>query len=216
MSKVLLIILAMCTFVVIVSAQQPTLSITKTDVLVLKDKPSLYITFESAGKIKLGSPRLAATGASSKTIDFRAGDTSQEYSEIVWLRLHNNTSWAISLPTNSLYIGPKTTLIRLNDGRSALSPREGLEVTARYEVEVERGARVIQLPVIRRADVSSNTWLAPGRTVLFAVPREHLAKNLMIYIPFNYEWETGERDTGDGNPEHRVYFRASDLPEFLR
>ena len=45
------------------------------------------------------------------------------------------------------------------------------------------------------------------------MPREHLAERLAIYIPYNYEWEYGERIFRSDEPQHRVYFRASDLPE---
>jgi hypothetical protein len=45
------------------------------------------------------------------------------------------------------------------------------------------------------------------------MPREHLAKHLAIYIPYNYEWEFGERTFRSDEPQHRVYFSASDLPE---
>jgi hypothetical protein len=216
MKNALLIILALCSFIAIASAQKKEPSIAKSDVLLSKDKPTLYITFERTGKIRLASPRLMVTNVSSERADIRTVETNQEESEVVWLRLHNNTCWAISFPTESLYIGAKTTMIRLSDGRAALAPREGLEVNARYEVEAERNSEIVKLPIIRRADVMSNTWLAPGHSVTFAVSRDHLAKSLMIYIPFNYEWESGEQDRGSGEPEHRIYFRASDLPELIR
>jgi hypothetical protein len=51
--------------------------------------------------------------------------------------------------------------------------------------------------------------------VIFIVPREHLAKNLKVYVSYAYEWETAERDYGNKEPEHRVYFRAADLPPSL-
>jgi hypothetical protein len=62
-------------------------------------------------------------------------------------------------------------------------------------------------------DLFSNSWLPAGSSVIFSVPREHLAKHLAIYIPYNYEWEYGERAFRSDEPQHRVYFRASNLPE---
>jgi hypothetical protein len=109
-------------------------------------------------------------------------EAGRENTEVVWLRLHNNTRWAINIPTDSLYIRPKTTLIRLGDGRGALAPREGIEVNIRYEVEAEQNARMIRPPVIRRADILSSTWLASERSIIFVVPREYLAKNLMTDV----------------------------------
>jgi hypothetical protein len=67
-----------------------------------------------------------------------------------------------------------------------------------------------------QGDVFSSAWLPPGSSIIFSVPREHLSPDLMIFIRFNYEWEYGERTFGSDEPEHRVYFRASDLPKKLQ
>lgn len=98
----------------------------------------------------------------------------------------------------------------------------GVEVTDHHETETTPdGKATINKPVEVRnppvgydtGDMFSSSWLPPGQTVVFSVPREHLAKHLAIYIRFNYEWEYGERTFRRDEPQHRVYFRASDLPE---
>lgn len=198
-----------------VSAQQGESCGTKAGILLAKDKPTIYITFERAGKVKPTPTRLAATDTSPRQSD----DQNNENIQVVWLRLHNNTRWAINFPTDSLYVGPKITPIRLCDGRGALGLRTDMEVNARYEAEAVSGyesartSDAAQPPVINRSDVFSTSWLPPGGSVIFSVPREHLAERLAIYIPYNYEWEYGERIFRSDEPQHRVYFRASDLPE---
>jgi hypothetical protein len=182
MNKPLLIILALCSFIIVVSAQKQEQAITKADLLLTKGKPTLYITFERVGQIKPTPPQSAVANAPSNRVDFRLPEAGRENTEVVWLRLHNNTRWAINIPTDSLYIGPKTTLIRLGDGRGALASREEIEVNIRYEVEAEQNARMIRPPVIRRADILSSTWLASERSIIFVVPREYLAKNLMTDV----------------------------------
>lgn len=169
--------------------------------------------------------RLAAADTSLE----RSDDQKDESIQVVWLRLHNNTRWAINFPTDSLYVGPKITPIRLCDSRGALGLRTDIEVNARYEVEAISGHESVRTsdsgliinspveaakpPVINRSDMFSTSWLPPGGSVIFSVPREHLAERLAIYIPYNYEWEYGERTFRSDEPQHRVYFRASDLPE---
>ena len=208
-------VLVLSVFVATVSAQQGESCRTKAGILLAKDKPTIYITFERAGKVKSTPTRLAATDTSRRQSD----DQNTQNIQVLWLRLHNNTRWAINFPTDSLYVGPKITPIRLCDGRGALGLRTDIEVNVRYEAEAVRGyesARTSdagQPPVINRSDMFSTSWLPPGGSVIFSVPREHLAERLAIYIPYNYEWEYGERIFRSDEPQHRVYFRASDLSE---
>ena len=212
MNKMSLSVLVLCGFCATVSAQQGESCGTKAGILLAKDKPTIYITFERPGKVKPTPTRLAATDTSRRQSD-------DPNIQVVWLRLHNNTRWAINFPTDSLYVGPKITAIRLCDGRGALGLRTDIEVNARYEADAVSGdesartSDAAQPPVIRRSDVFSTSWLPPGGSVIFSVPREHLAEGLAIYIPYNYEWEYGERIFRSDEPQHRVYFRASDLPE---
>jgi hypothetical protein len=62
--------------------------------------PSVYIRYERQGK--------------------RTPVHSGESQEGVWLRLRNNTSGAISLCTESAYIGPNTVPLKLASGKGIL------------------------------------------------------------------------------------------------
>ncbi|MGH9768144.1 MAG: hypothetical protein ACREAB_11970 [Blastocatellia bacterium] len=224
-NNVLLVITVLCSFALAVLAQQKDKTITKADVLLSKGDPTIHITFESVGRLSPKPTKLIATDSTNQEAQWPI--TNEGDIQIVRLRLHNNTRWAISFSTDSLYIGPQTTPLRLGDGRGALGLRDGIEVNVRYGIEPETGVEFVKapggsvniipievkLPVINRSDVSSTSWLPSGRSVIFIVPREHLAKNLKVYVPFAYEWETAERDYGTKEPEHRVYFRAADLPK---
>jgi hypothetical protein len=87
------------------------------------------------------------------------------------------------------------------------------EQTANGGTNINESVRVKDIPVgYNRGHVFSTSWLPSGRSVNFSVPREHLAKHLGVYVSFKYEWATAENDSGNNEPEHRVYFRASDLP----
>jgi hypothetical protein len=213
MCKSLCSVILLWGFALVVSAgQQQNLDLTKADVVRAKGKPTVYVSFERAGERK---PVYA-----------------RESNQGIWLRLHNNTRWAISFSTESLYIGLKITPLRLSDGRGALGLREDVEISPWYEVEAVRSHESVRTPdgglhiekpvnlptppVGTRGHLSWTSWLPSGRSVIFSIPREHLAKHLAIYVSFSYEWETAERDPGNGEPQHRVYFRASDLPENLQ
>lgn len=229
MSKVSLAVLFLFVLAMAVSAQHKEPCGTQSGILLSKEKPTIYITFERVGKVKPTPTRLAATDTTQEKSD----DQDDESIQVVWLRLHNNTRWAINFATDSLYVGPKITPMRLCDGRGALGLRTGIEVNVRYEVEAVSGYESVRTsdggliinspvdvpkpPVINRSDVFSTSWLPAGGSVIFSVPREHLvAKHLAIYIPYNYEWEYGERIFRSDEPQHRVYFRASDLPEKMQ
>jgi hypothetical protein len=170
-------------------------------------KPSVYIKFERGGSYKHGEEKLAASqeleGDSLKVVE---GHAKRHF---YWLRLHNNSCWAIRLPTSSLYVGPQTTPFRLSDGRGVLVLKEGLEVSAIYQVEVDPDHRAAAQPPpgTNRSDMSFASWIAPGGSILFAVPRNYLRLYLSIHLRFNYEWEI----RGD-EPQHRLYFHHWQLP----
>lgn len=168
------------------------------DVRLRKDKPTVYITFE-----RTGERRPLEEGESNKG---------------VWLRLHNNTRWKIKIAA-------------FNVPESPSSPKDGKEVGLYYEVEMVnhsgegqfvRGAKESSktkensdLPIgYRKGGVISHTWIQPGDSLIFSIPREHLTKDLKIYVGFQYEWEKRKGYVGiDGEPEHHVYFSSNDLPK---
>lgn len=193
--------------------QQPQVAVNSDKVSLTSDKPTVYLAFEREGK--------------------REPIHASESNRGVWLRLHNNTKWAINFCTPSLYIPPKVAPVRLADGRGVLALREGVEVSVCHGVEeltpyewvLARTGEAKKRKSTKgserqvgydKGDVFSSAWLPPGSSIIFSVPREHLSKDLAVFIRFNYEWEYGERTFRSAEPEHRVYFRASDLPKKLQ
>ncbi|MGB9181719.1 MAG: hypothetical protein WCB68_20985 [Pyrinomonadaceae bacterium] len=197
----LLFTLALCCSLVNISlSQQINSPASDSDIRLSKDHPAIYITFERRGKaINIMDSRLAETGETSK---------SKEKGEDIWLRLHNNSRWAILFPTWSLYFGKKVSLVRLSDGKSVLGLSDGMEVNAKYQV-VEDDGRVVPYG----GDSYSESWLPPGRSIIFSVSREHLSKRRSIYIYFNYEWENGQVYSNNLEPEHRSMYWGYRLEE---
>jgi len=189
-----------CSLANICLPQQVNSSTSADDIRLSKDHPAIYITFERRGKaINPMDSRLAETGETSK---------SQEKSDDIWLRLHNNSRWAILFPTWSLYIGKKVSLYRLSDGKSVLGLSDGMEVNAKYQV-VENDGKVVPYG----GDSHSSSWLPSGHSVIFSVSREHLSKDRSIYVYFNYEWESGQVYSNNLSPEHRSIYWGYRLRE---
>lgn len=188
--------------------QQSQLAVSKEKVSVTNDRPTVYLAFEREGK--------------------REPVHASESNQGIWLRLHNNSKWAINFCTPSLYIPPKVAPVRLPEGRGVLALVDGVEVSVCHGVEELKSYEWVlgrageakkrkttkdstQQVGYDTGDVSSSAWLPSGSSIVFSVPREHLSKGLAIFVRFNYAWEYGERTFRSDEPEHRVYFRASDL-----
>lgn len=162
------------------------------DIRVKRNEPTVYLIFERKGPRK------------PLYVD--------ESSEGVWLRLHNNTHWKIVLDSFGV-------------------PKQLGEAGLFYEVERIRGeettetpngvairqSEIDEIPVgYRRGHTSSPLVLRPARSVLFSIPREHLAKDLAIRVGFHYEWEGVSGFIRLAEPQHSVYFYSRNLPENVR
>lgn len=190
--------------------------INSTDIRISKNAPSVYLTYEHLGE--------------------NASLCNEKKTQGVWLRLHNNSKWAINIEANtveedsieSTYLTDKTSVSILKDN---------VAVTTCYEVEAipttttkVRGDGGISLNVPVKVKVpqtklycscswrtgstrSEGVWILPGRSVTFSVPREALNKNLKIYTLFSYEWEQESGSFRDNEPIHKVYFYSYDLPK---
>lgn len=113
----------------------------------------------------------------------------------IWLRVHNNTKW--SLIFNAAGV-PDSSY-----GDAVLF----------YRIERTDGEQG-RLPIGYQRHVSSVIQLASGQSLLFSLPREHLAKGLAIQVAYNYEWElTKDRAfIRQGEPRHLVLFDSSQIP----
>ncbi|HQU92414.1 MAG TPA: hypothetical protein PLK77_08965, partial [Pyrinomonadaceae bacterium] len=105
------------------------------------------------------------------------------------------------------------------DGVLLAFPSDGSDMAINYSVERipnrlgTAGSRIAKAP---RPDIPPGyptgsmclyKELNGGESATFLVPIEHLAENLSIRIPFEYEWEKGELA-----PLHFVMFDRSRIP----
>ena len=152
--------------------------------------PIIYISFEKFGKaIDPMNERMAEAGESAR---------SKDKGKDVWLRLHNNSKFAISFRTDSMYLGKRVSFYEAPNGSKILSLVDGAEVSVQYQIQEQNRCLVPY-----GSDMSFQSWLVPGRSILFSVRREHLANGRMIYIDFNYDWEKGDRYSNNLAPAHR-------------
>ena len=168
-----------------VLAQRPPVN----EVLLDSNRPSVYLEFERAD-----------TGSSP------GGQSA------VWLRLYNNTKGAISIRTESIYIGEKVQPLTLTDGKGVLAIRTGTTIAPCYAVESVSTApsqgptkTINEQPYQRLSlgsacTVGATAWIPSAGSVRLRIPSDHLSPGRRISIAFEYEWENAR------NLEHRVYF----------
>ncbi len=171
--------------------------------------PVLAQKLSADNEVLLDSSRPSAYLESSET------DLNSDGQSAVWLRLHNNSKGAISIRTESLYIGEKVQPLTLGNGKGVLAIRPGTIVAPCYTVEgflvssEGRSQTINQQPYQRLSlgsacTVGATSWLPPGGSVRLLIPSGHLSSGRRIGIAFEYEWENAR------NLEHWVYFSNID------
>jgi hypothetical protein len=196
---------------------------TRKTVRLDEKKPAIYLEF-----VKIGTCSYAKsfTVLSESPCQSKRTDIKVDVFEAVWLRIRNNSRWSIELKAGNLYT--QFEPFTLQDKRIVSVLPDGFEVDAEYGVEAEQGYERIETekgteykfidvkaPYVAPFSVSAQIFLPPGRSLIFAVKREHLAKHLKIFPTYKYEWETSEKDSGFEEPRHRVYFSEYKLEKAL-
>lgn len=152
---------------------------------VVAGKSGVYITFERYGN--------------------RKPLRTNEGGEGIWLRLHNNMLYSISLCA----FGISET------GKQLTMYGKGLEVGLKYDVLLNPVAITeeppnIKVPVGYNTNSSCHMFeVKSGTSMIFSVPAEHLIRGLSIKLRFVYDWEDQVVD----NPAHFVYFNSDSLPQ---
>jgi hypothetical protein len=117
--------------------------------------------------------------------------------EGVWLRFHNNSRWQVGVCMFDV-------------------SKENGDVGFNYEVERYENAVGEETPVANDPEGSCSIGLIrPGKSLVFSVPREHLADGLAIRLRFRYEWESDTNTIAGGGrePFHFAYFYSLDIPK---
>jgi len=150
---------------------------------------------------------LSHKGASPNLGNLRLGETgAKEYSarpgNDYWLRLSNNSPFMISFPTQSQYFAKPLDLVPVSPTAKALAIADGSEVSVLFVTSEGRYGF---------GDNSSESFLPPGRSILFNVPRRYLKGKSSIYIEYSAYTPSAIAGT-EAPPQYRIYFDALDLP----
>ncbi len=182
-----------------------------------KNKPTVFLSFERFGVYQSPCGEAKDPG--------------------IWLRLRNNSSWAIfvtGFPVSEN--GSNSADFKLSDEISVKGVKDSTEMRLRYDFEgvsitatkvdvgrVQLGVPIdVQLPQTSKfcsekwmtGEVGRNrgSWIPPGSSILFSVPKDGFSTKLRVSIQFNYEWESTEGNVRDFEPHHLAYFYGIDLP----
>ncbi len=156
-----------------------------TNPTVITDKSGVYVTFERFGK--------------------RTPLRDDEDGEGVWLRLNNNMHHSVSVCVFGIS----------DEGEELITYRKGAQIGLKYDVvlnpvSITNNQSQPNVPIGYNTGDTCNLFrIKSGKSMLFAVPSEHLVKGLSIKIFFIYEWE----DETVNNPTHLVYFNSANIPK---
>lgn len=167
------------------------------------NKPSVFLEFVKAGKLSVYTGLVSSEGPSLPPT---------EVVEAVSLRLHNNSRGPIKVRMGFQEPTPKLEVTTSSDKRIVYTPSQNIPVELIYGVEPVNTEVPLQiklkqnLPYTRIYGSIVDLLIPSGQSVIFPVRREELQRNLQIFVPFEYEWETSEKIRYSDEPEHRVYF----------
>jgi len=132
----------------------------------------------------------------------------------IHLRMNNNTIWPLGIWAEKSYF-PTKKPIQLANGNKYYAIPGDEDVPIHYHVEKDEleNHKTIKLPSHQQdhSYIPGGGRIAPGDSILFLLPLEHLRKGLKIYVEFSYDWETTRSGDISKEPEHRVYFRGADI-----
>jgi hypothetical protein len=188
-----------CCFVFSAFAQnRNAITDTRKNTHIDEKKPAVYTEFIKLEK-RTETINYAATSESAPNLK------TEEY-EAVLLRVTNNSRWAIQFQIGFDEPFPKLVLKPLQDKRLVFTPSTNAEVQLIYGVEPINSEAPInaklrwKVPYTKNYGSSTDFWLLSGQSVIYTVKREELRRNLQIYLPFRYEWETSEKNRGYEHP----------------
>lgn len=193
MKTAVFLLSAFCLITISLGAQQKRVARQGADVRLVKDKPSVYITFERFGEREPLKP--------------------SESREGIWLRFHNNTKWPISfrafgVPKELGEVGmyyeieelPQAPLERGSSSGSSAEKKEDIKRKSDLPIGYDPG------------DSFSVISIESGDSISFSVPSEHLAEGLYLRIAFNYGWEDQNDVAAGREADHYITFSSSELP----
>ena len=137
-------------------------------------------------------------------------------SDMIFLRMYNNTEWHISV-SSDIYFPTRKSITLRNGVKTSAAPNDEAISSLFYFVSPDGLAfvRKVKVPKSAREGVGNDgggAWIAPNDSIFFPVPQKYLRKGLRVSVQFEYEWEIGKDGVRSNEPEHKVYFRGAKIP----
>lgn len=201
-TKLLLSFMVVCGLVAVVHAQRHGTRLKQRDVRISRNHPTVYLSF-----VRYSKPEPAQAG---------------EGGERVWLRLHNNTRWSISLLASDVRKGLGDASLHYevapNPRPPAVLAPPAVVASGGAIEKPEAAAIPCELTVSELCHSCTVIKLPRGSSLLFSVPRGHLCWNAILRVRFSYEWEGDAVDalSGDVGPQHSVAIAGFRLPKEAR
>lgn len=165
----------------------------------------VYITFDHYGDITpLGEQKIAESD-SLRMSNVRKSATD---AGAFWLRLHNDSPIPISVPTQSMYLPNRKCFHEFPDGQKLFGLCDNREISVWLGLEDKDGKSIPY-----GFDFGSSVILLPGKSVLFAVPREILSDDNAIRFSFTFQKPTEGKKIENYGTDKVLRFRESDLPK---
>ena len=133
-------------------------------------RKQVYISFEHYGDMTSpGDQKMLESGEPNKSKLKKSVDDATA----IWWRLHNDSPLPIEIPTQSMYLPNAKCFYEFADGKKLFGLCNDREISIWHGLEDKRGK---QIPF--GLDFGSSAILLPKTSVVFAVPREVLKKEM--------------------------------------
>ncbi len=196
-------------------------------ILIDENKPAIYLEFVRTGVCHNGNYYTTISVGPCE----KKSNSDREF-EAVWVRLVNNSRWAVSVSVQKSAPLAEYS-ITLPNKAVVRAAKDKSEFDVIYDIESETGCdfheeftpgqpckrRETPVPDYDRHFISSEIFIPSGHTILYAIDKSHLKKYLTTYVLYSFEWEIGKDgrlSTPRFDSQHRVYFSRYDLEVGLK
>lgn len=133
---------------------------------------------------------------------------SRDDANAIWLRVHNDSSLPIRIPTQSMYLPNPKCFFEFSIGNKILGLCDNQEISIWFGLEDKNGKSIPY-----GFDFGSTATLLPKTSVFFTVPRAALHNGKAIRFDFTFQAETDDTRSGDYGTSKMLRFRETDLPK---
>lgn len=166
-------------------------------------KDKVYVTLDHYGEMTpLADQKIAESGEPNKSkVKKSATDANA-----IWLRLHNDSPLPIQVPTQSIYFSGAKCSYEFPDGEKLNGLCDNREINVAMVLENKDGK-----PLPYGFDFGSSVILLPGKSFVFAIPRDLLDDGRAIRFSYTFQKPTNIAKDSNYGSTKVLRVRWSDL-----